>query len=292
MRPIFWVLIILLILLVAAGVYLLTRRPGASEEHREVSDDGPGGQHVAAGDAGTAPESHSAQAPYDQESEAAPPPASEPAFTDTATGDEVVLEGEILHADEDEVEGQDGEDLGQTPADEIERSDQPAQDSADGYDAPATTQRAGATAVTYGSAPDIGEDRVYATPLDSDGEPEPEPESAPEPEPAPELEPEPEPEPAPEPEPESTWEEPDDDVPADATAAGFEPAPSPYGPGTALPLEDGSGPAGWDIKGNAGSMLFHTPDSPSYADSRAEVWFESEHTARAAGFAHWDRKRR
>jgi hypothetical protein len=88
------------------------------------------------------------------------------------------------------------------------------------------------------------------------------------------------------------WDEHDDDVPPDAAAAGFEPAPSPYGPGTALPAEDGSGPANWDIKGNTGSMLFHTTDSPSYAESRAEVWFESEQAARAAGFAHWDRKRR
>lgn len=68
--------------------------------------------------------------------------------------------------------------------------------------------------------------------------------------------------------------------------------PSPYGPGTALPDEDGSGPDGWEIKGNAGSMLFHTPDSPSYADCRAEVWFESEESARDAGFAHWDRRQR
>ena len=39
-------------------------------------------------------------------------------------------------------------------------------------------------------------------------------------------------------------------------------------------------------------MLFHTPDSPSYDAVRAEVWFENEDAARAAGFAHWDRRRR
>ena len=65
-----------------------------------------------------------------------------------------------------------------------------------------------------------------------------------------------------------------------------------YGPGSAEPLEDGTGPAGWEIKGNVGSMLFHTPESPSYDAIRAEVWFESEEAARAAGFAHWDRRRR
>lgn len=75
-----------------------------------------------------------------------------------------------------------------------------------------------------------------------------------------------------------------------ASSGGF--APGPYGPGSAVPAEDGSGPAGWTIKGNAGSMLFHTPDSPSYEHTTAEVWFESEEAARAAGFAHWDRKRR
>lgn len=67
---------------------------------------------------------------------------------------------------------------------------------------------------------------------------------------------------------------------------------SVYGPGSAMPAEDGSGPAGWTIKGNAGSMLFHTTESPSYDGVRAEVWFDSEESARAAGFAHWDRRRR
>lgn len=69
-------------------------------------------------------------------------------------------------------------------------------------------------------------------------------------------------------------------------------AESVYGPGSADPLEDGTGPAGWEIKGNVGSMLFHTTDSPSYDAVRAEVWFESEQAARDAGFAHWDRRRR
>lgn len=69
-------------------------------------------------------------------------------------------------------------------------------------------------------------------------------------------------------------------------------AESIYGAGSAEPLEDGSGPAGWEIKGNAGSMLFHTADSPSYDAVRAEVWFENEEAARGAGFAHWDRRRR
>lgn len=69
-------------------------------------------------------------------------------------------------------------------------------------------------------------------------------------------------------------------------------AESMYGPGSADPLDDGTGPAGWAVKGNVGSMLFHTTDSPSYDAVRAEVWFESEQAARDAGFAHWDRRRR
>lgn len=65
-----------------------------------------------------------------------------------------------------------------------------------------------------------------------------------------------------------------------------------YGPGSAEPLADGAGPAGWTVKANTGSMLFHTPDSPSYDSVRAEVWFQDEEAARNAGFAHWDRRRR
>lgn len=62
----------------------------------------------------------------------------------------------------------------------------------------------------------------------------------------------------------------------------------PYGSGSAVPAEDGSGPAGYDIKGNAGSMLYHTPDSPYYERTRAEVWFDSEAAAGDAGFTRWD----
>ncbi|HSP60892.1 MAG TPA: hypothetical protein VLO09_07510, partial [Ornithinimicrobium sp.] len=81
-----------------------------------------------------------------------------------------------------------------------------------------------------------------------------------------------------------------DDVDSTGTSPVF--AQSVYGPGSADPLDDGTGPAGWAIKGNVGSMLFHTTDSPSYDAVRAEVWFESEEAAREAGFAHWDRRRR
>ncbi|WP_298748341.1 hypothetical protein [uncultured Serinicoccus sp.] len=83
-----------------------------------------------------------------------------------------------------------------------------------------------------------------------------------------------------------------DEPPSEAEVGAAVFAESIYGSGSAEPLEDGTGPAGWSVKGNTGSMLFHTPDSPSYEGVRAEVWFESEDAARAAGFAHWDRRRR
>ena len=61
-----------------------------------------------------------------------------------------------------------------------------------------------------------------------------------------------------------------------------------YGPGSAAPLPDGSAPGPeYTIKGNAGSMLFHRPDSPYYARTKAEVWFQTATDARAAGFTEW-----
>jgi len=60
-----------------------------------------------------------------------------------------------------------------------------------------------------------------------------------------------------------------------------------YGPGSADPNPDGSGPDGYDIKGNADSMLYHTPDSVFYNVTKAEVWFATEAAARAAGFRNF-----
>ncbi|EFQ81846.1 50S ribosomal protein L4 [Aeromicrobium marinum DSM 15272] len=58
----------------------------------------------------------------------------------------------------------------------------------------------------------------------------------------------------------------------------------PYGPGSKAPLKSGNAPKGHEIKGNADSMKFHTPDSPWYDQTVAEVWFDSEESAAAAGF--------
>ena len=80
--------------------------------------------------------------------------------------------------------------------------------------------------------------------------------------------------------------------PAADSAARFtavaEPSETPFGTGSARAGADGSGPAGWLIKGNADSMLYHGPDSPAYEQTIAEVWFADEATAKAAGFARWD----
>ncbi|MGH3880081.1 MAG: 50S ribosomal protein L17 [Actinophytocola sp.] len=59
----------------------------------------------------------------------------------------------------------------------------------------------------------------------------------------------------------------------------------PFGTGSHAALEDGSEPAGFPIKGNADSMLFHTPDSEYYDRTVAEVWFKTEEDAEKAGFS-------
>jgi hypothetical protein len=68
-------------------------------------------------------------------------------------------------------------------------------------------------------------------------------------------------------------------------------ADSPYGSGSARPGADGSGPEGWLVKGNADSMLYHTPDSPHYKETIAEVWFKDEESAKQGGFTPWQKGR-
>ncbi|MFZ1410056.1 MAG: 50S ribosomal protein L17 [Micropruina sp.] len=45
-------------------------------------------------------------------------------------------------------------------------------------------------------------------------------------------------------------------------------------------------PAGFEIKGNEDSMKYHTPESPWYAATIAEVWFKTEEAAQKAGFVN------
>src|SRR4051794_39326522 len=59
---------------------------------------------------------------------------------------------------------------------------------------------------------------------------------------------------------------------------------APYGEGSAAPLADGSAPEGFDIKGNEDSKKYHTPESPWYEQTVAEVWFATQEAAEAAGF--------
>jgi large subunit ribosomal protein L17 len=65
-----------------------------------------------------------------------------------------------------------------------------------------------------------------------------------------------------------------------------ESAEGPYGPDSAAAPADGSAPEGFDIKGNADSMKFHTPESPWYGQTKAEVWFRTAEAAEAAGFVN------
>ncbi len=60
---------------------------------------------------------------------------------------------------------------------------------------------------------------------------------------------------------------------------------SPHGEGSHAPLDDDEMPEGFPIKGNAQSMLFHTPDSRYYKATKAEVWFDTEESAVSAGFS-------
>ncbi len=60
---------------------------------------------------------------------------------------------------------------------------------------------------------------------------------------------------------------------------------APYGRGSHGALDDDSQPKGYDIKGNASSMLYHVPGSRSYNQTKAEVWFATEDDAEAAGFS-------
>jgi large subunit ribosomal protein L22 len=54
--------------------------------------------------------------------------------------------------------------------------------------------------------------------------------------------------------------------------------------GAHAPLEDNAQPEGYEIKGNADSMLYHLPGTPFYDRTIAEVWFDSAENAEAAGY--------
>ena len=70
---------------------------------------------------------------------------------------------------------------------------------------------------------------------------------------------------------------------APSTGSGDISADAPYGAGSYVGTEP---PNGYDIKGNEDSMKFHTPESPYYTRTIAEVWFNSVEAAEAAGFSN------
>jgi large subunit ribosomal protein L17 len=55
--------------------------------------------------------------------------------------------------------------------------------------------------------------------------------------------------------------------------------------GSSVPLENADkAPEGFPVKGNEGSMKYHTPDGQWFDQTTAEVWFDTEESAQAAGF--------
>jgi len=74
------------------------------------------------------------------------------------------------------------------------------------------------------------------------------------------------------------------ETPAEETAAPAALVDGGFGADSAAPLEDGSAPEGFDIKGNKDSMKFHRPDGQWYDATIAEVWFRTAEAAEAAGF--------
>ena len=75
-----------------------------------------------------------------------------------------------------------------------------------------------------------------------------------------------------------------EEAPAEETAAPAALVDGGFGEDSAAPLEDGSAPEGFDIKGNKDSMKFHQPGGQWYDATVAEVWFRTAEAAEAAGF--------
>ncbi|BDZ40637.1 50S ribosomal protein L17, sunset domain variant [Microbacterium suwonense] len=74
------------------------------------------------------------------------------------------------------------------------------------------------------------------------------------------------------------------ETPAEETAAPAALVDGGFGEDSAAPLEDGSAPEGFDIKGNKDSMKYHQPGGQWYDATVAEVWFRTAEAAEAAGF--------
>ena len=78
----------------------------------------------------------------------------------------------------------------------------------------------------------------------------------------------------------------DDAVDVDEVEESSSTEDAPYGEGSHAPLDDpDEAPEGFEIKGNADSMLYHLPGTPFYGRTVAEVWFATAEAAEAAGFS-------
>ncbi len=78
-----------------------------------------------------------------------------------------------------------------------------------------------------------------------------------------------------------------DAAPAEEAAPVAEAAPAEAAAvpdGAHAPMEDGSMPAGFEIKGNADSMKFHQPGGRWYDNTVAEMWFSTPEAAVAGGY--------
>jgi hypothetical protein len=71
-----------------------------------------------------------------------------------------------------------------------------------------------------------------------------------------------------------------------ADAEGASAPEAGYGEGSYVGTEP---PEGFTIKGNERSMKYHVPDAAGYDRTNAEVWFNSEAAAEAAGFTRAQR---
>lgn len=60
---------------------------------------------------------------------------------------------------------------------------------------------------------------------------------------------------------------------------------APASTGSHAPLEDGSQPEGFPIKGNESSKLYHRPGTRFYDSTVAEIWFATDADAEAAGYS-------
>ena len=80
-------------------------------------------------------------------------------------------------------------------------------------------------------------------------------------------------------------------APGEQEPAGHLAAEEPYGAGSASAAADGSGPADYTVKGDAGGMVYYEEGHPEYEQVRANVWFESAAHAEAAGFRAPRRRR-